>query len=274
MKMHVLDLGRLTLDRNLMVSGSSIATAENPHAPNERMDIPVSSYCIEHPEGNVLFDLGCNPNAMGPEGRWPEFLQQLCPHTGGEECDLPNRLEQIGLGPDDIRYAVLSHLHNDHSGCVEYFKTTKLIVHRAEFDLTLRTFGLRNHFTPYVLNDVAAWTQTDLDWHLLDSDEPEIQLVPGVDILNLGSGHSAGMLGLKVQTKELGTVILASDSIYQAANFGPPATLPGVVYDPLGMARITERIRNLATRTKGHVWFGHDPDQFATLRKSTDGYYE
>lgn len=274
MRLHVLDLGQLTLDQNLMVSGSSIATASNPDAPNRLIDIPVSGYCIEHAEGNVLFDLGCNPNAMGPEGRWSEFLQDLCPHKGGEECDLPNRLEQIGLGPNDIRYAVLSHLHNDHAGCVEYFKKTRLIVHRREFELTLRTFGLRDHKTPYVLKDVEAWTKTDLDWHLLDSEEAEIPLVEGVDILNLGSGHSAGMLGLKVQTKELGTVILASDSIYQEANFGPPSILPGVVYDPAGTVRIVERIRNLATRTKGHVWFGHDPAQFATLRKSTEGYYE
>lgn len=274
MKMHVLDLGRLMLDRNLMVSGSSIATASNPHAANERIEIPVSSYCIEHAEGNILFDLGCNPNAMGPDGRWPDFLQELCPHSGGEECDLPNRLEQLGLGPDDIRYAVISHLHNDHSGCVEYFKKTKLIVQENEFAQAFRTFGLRNHYSPYVVADIGTWAQTDLDWHLVGSHEDNLLLAEGVEILNLGSGHAHGMLALHVHLRELGSVILASDAIYQRANYERPARLPGVVYDTLGASRTVDRIRGLAERTRSQVWFGHDPEQFATLRKSTEGWYE
>lgn len=274
MKMHVLDLGRLTLDRNLMVGGSSIATVSHPNAPNERMDVPVSSYCIEHQDGHILFDLGCNPGAMGKDGRWPDFLQELCPHSGGEECELPNRLEQLGLGPNDIRYAVLSHLHNDHAGCVEYFRKSKLIVHEDEFNVALRTFGLRDQQTPYVLNDIAEWTKVDLDWYLVDRTLPMLSLAEGLDILNFGSGHAHGMLGLHVHLREAGSVILASDAIYQQANYGPPARLPGVAYDPIGTRRTVERVRELAQRTNSQVWFGHDPEQFATLRKSTEGWYE
>jgi len=274
MKMHVLDLGTLTLDENLMVAGTNIASASIPNKPNARTRIPVSSYCIEHAEGNVLFDTGCNPNAMGPEGRWSEFLQDLCPHAGGEECELPNRLAQIGLRPDDIRFAVLSHLHNDHAGCVEFFKKSKIIVHACEFDAALRTFGLRDQHTPYVSNDIATWTKTNLDWHLVDTDEKILSLLPGIDILNLGPGHAKGMLGLKVESGELGSVILASDAIYGQQNFGPPAQLAGVAYDPINAARTVEWIRNLAIRTSSQVWFGHDPVQFASLRKSTEGHYE
>lgn len=274
MKMHVLDLGQLTLDRNLMIGGANVATKSNPCAPNELIDIPVSSYCIEHPEGNILFDLGCNPRAMGPDGRWPTFLQELCPYRGGEECELPNRLAQLGLAPDDIRYAVLSHLHNDHAGCVEYFKKTTLIVHEDEFSGALRNFGLRKQQTPYVLADIESWTKQDLNWHLLSRDIPEVMLADGVEILNLGAGHAYGMLALHVQLRGEGSIILASDAIYQSGNYGPPVQMPGVVYDSLGAQRTIERVRALAHRHKAQVWFGHDPEQFATLRKSPHEWYE
>lgn len=274
MKMHVLDLGELTLDQNLMVAGSTIATASNPCAANAMIDIPVSGYCIEHPEGNILFDMGCNPNAMGEEGRWSPFLQELCPYKGGEECQLPNRLAQLGLGPDDIRYAVLSHLHNDHAGCVEFFSKSQLIVHEAEFDAALRAFGTRNDNSPYVRRDIDNWVCQDLNWYLFDRHIPSLTLADGVTIHNWGAGHSHGMLGLEVQLRETGSVILTSDAIYQQKNFDYPPRLPGVACDPIGALNTVEKIRELARRNQSQVWFGHDPEQFATLRKSTDGWYE
>jgi hypothetical protein len=95
-----------------------------------------------------------------------------------------------------------------------------------------------------------------------------------VTILNFGSGHAFGMLGLHVQLPETGGVILASDAIYCSQNYGPPVKPPGILYDSLGYVRTVERIRRLAEATKSQVWFGHDAEQFATLIKSTEGYYE
>lgn len=273
MKMHVLDLGTLTFDANGIVGGSSYATVQNPHAPNRLAEVPVSSYCIEHPDGNVLFDVGCHPDAMGQDGRWPDFLQDACPHTGGEECRLPNRLQQIGLGPDDIRYVVLSHLHNDHAGCVEFFRKSRLIVHECEFAGALRTYGLRKDNTSYVRRDIAAWCDTDLHWSLVGNNSGDMTINDCVEVLNFGSGHAHGMLGLHVRLPEAGSIILASDAIYSRANFEPEPLMPGECVDSVGLRRTVERIRNLAHRHKAQVWFGHDPEQFATLWKSTERPY-
>lgn len=45
-------------------------------------------------------------------------------------------------------------------------------------------------------------------------DEDYLKLVDGVKVLNFGSGHAWGMIGLEIETEELGTIILASDAIY------------------------------------------------------------
>lgn len=273
MKMHVLDLGRLTFDANGIVGGSSYATVSRPNVPNKLVEVPVSSYCIEHQDGNVLFDVGCHPDAMGPDGRWSEFLQEACPHTGGEECQLPNRLQQIGLGPDDIRYVVLSHLHNDHAGCAEFFRKSHLIVHENEFAAALRTYGLRRDNTSYVRKDIARWCGTDLNWSLLGHDCGHVALHDEVEILNFGPGHAHGMIGLHVRLPETGSIILASDAIYSRANYEPEPLLPGECTDSVGLRSTVERIRHLAHRHKAQVWFGHDAEQFATLAKSTERPY-
>ena len=163
LKLHVLDLGKLRLDKNFMVANTTVATARDPNPRGQIIDIPVSAYYVEHPDGNVLFDTGCNPNWGGPNGRWPvDGLQELFPHIGGEECMLPARLDMMGVGPDDIDYVVLSHLHCDHAGCVEYFRKSKLIVHEDEFAGAFRQYALQDHGTPYALKDLEAMIKAQL----------------------------------------------------------------------------------------------------------------
>ena len=49
--------------------------------------------------------------------------------------------------------------------------------------------------------------------------------------LNWGSEYSHGMLGLHIRLPETGGIILTSDAIYYATNYGPPVRPQGVIYD-------------------------------------------
>lgn len=274
LKMHVLDLGKLRLDKNFMVANSTIATERVPNPPGRLIDVPISAYYIEHPDGNVLFDTGCHPEWGGPNGRWPEAIQEIFPVIGGDECTLPSRLEELGVGPDQIRYVVLSHLHCDHAGCVEFFRKSQILVHEDELAGAFRHYALRDHATPYVLKDLEKWARFDLSWREIGRQEPDQDLVEGVRLLNFGSGHAYGMLGLAVSLRSQPNVLLVSDSCYTAENYGPPIRPSGISFDSIGFIRTLQRIRALANDMNANVWFGHDAKQFDSLRKSTDGYYE
>ncbi|HEV8388319.1 MAG TPA: N-acyl homoserine lactonase family protein [Dongiaceae bacterium] len=265
LKLHVLDLGRLRLR-------SSVLIASGPSPFPDRVEVPVSAYCIDHPGGRVLFDTGCHPDAMGPNGRWSPEFQRDYPHLGGEECTLPHRLEQIGLGPDDFRYVVLSHMHSDHAGCVEFFRKSQLVVHTDEFAAAIAAYRARDE-RAYAWKDTAAWIDDSLTWRQVSPDEGDLTIHDEVRILNFGRGHSFGMLGLSVQLGGAGTIVLASDAIYCAENFQEPAALPGSLRNAAAYKRTLSRIRRLAD-DGAQVWFGHDPRQFATLRKSAEGWYE
>lgn len=120
-KLYVLDTGTMKMDKNYMVAMHNPASIDNPNPPAEFIEFPVYAVLIDHPDGKILFDTGCNPEGMGKEGRWPEGVQKLFPAFQDESCYLINRLEQLKVRPEDIKYVVASHLHLDHAGCLELF---------------------------------------------------------------------------------------------------------------------------------------------------------
>lgn len=262
LKLHVLDLGRMRMSARVLIGDS-------PSPFPEQVEVPISAYCIDHPDGRVLFDTGCHPQAMGPQGRWSQAFQRDFPHLGGDACTLPHRLEQMGLGPDDFRHVVLSHLHSDHAGCTEFFSKSRIIVHADEFAAAQAAYRRRED-DAYAWHDTDAWHKADLDWALVKATDGDIDLGDGLSILNLGCGHAHGMLAMSVKLPETGQVVLASDALYCAENLA--GILPGWTADRVGYLAAAARLRSMAQ--KAQIWFGHDPRQFTTLRTSTDGWYE
>ena len=120
-RLFVLDLGRMRMARRSFFGD----LAEGDPSATEMVTFPILAYLIEGPDGRVLYDTGCHPDGMKPQGRWSGSFKRGFPWSAGpdgEACHLPNRLEQLGLGPDDIKHVVLSHMHSDHAGCVEFFR--------------------------------------------------------------------------------------------------------------------------------------------------------
>lgn len=273
-KLYVLDNGRMRMDKNWMIAMHNPATVDNPNAATEMIEFPIYSVLIDHPEGKILFDTSCNPNSMGPQGRWSEATQSMFPWIASEECYLHNRLEQLKVRPEDIKFVIASHLHLDHAGCLEMFTNAAVIVHEDEFNGTLQVYARNRSEGAYVWADIDAWIKNNLQWRTIKRDEDNVPLAEGIRILNFGSGHAWGMLGLHVQLPEKGNIILASDAIYCSENFGPPVKPPGIIYDSLGYVKTVERIRRIAQETQSEIWFGHDSEQFKSFRKSTEGYYE
>lgn len=262
------------MDKNFMVAAHNPASIDNPNPPAEFVEFPVYAVLIDHPDGKILFDTGCNPEGMGENGRWPEGVQKLFPAFQDESCYLINRLEQLNLRPDDIKYVVASHLHLDHAGCLELFTNATIIVHDSELKNTMKQYAMTKDMGAYIWADINAWIGNDLKWKTVMPHEDELELVKGVKILNFGPGHAWGLLGLHIDLPGEGGVILASDAVYSAENYGPPVKIPGIIYDSLGYLSAVEKIKKYAERTNSQVWYGHDSKQFRNFIKSTEGFYE
>lgn len=274
MKLHVFHLGDMNMDKSLLINGATIASRQNPQCPAIFASFSVISFLLEHPDGLILFDAGCNPSAMGDDGHWTAFQQDHYPLSTTPEKNLLKQLEKLGHKPGDVKYVILSHMHNDHAGCLEYFTNATVYVHQDEFGLAMRTYARRDETTPYVLKDIDGWLGKTLDWKYIRNDQGDIPFADGVTILNLGPGHAAGMLGLEVNLPNSGTMLLVSDAIYCQENFYPKFTPMGITYDSAGSRATLERVHWLAKQKRAMVIFGHDSEQVKSLKFAPDAYYD
>ena len=261
MKLYVLDLGKI-----VMVSDNPVVDSSEGGEPPA---IPVHAFLIDSPEGKVLFDAGCNPHGM--DGEWPPAMR-VNPYVCPADSTLIARLDQIGLKPEDVDILVMSHLHLDHAGCIYQFPEAKVYVQAEELRKTYEDYenGCPDIF--HVPCDTEKWKTMGTKWVPVEGD-PEVPLFPGVTILDLKAGHSFGMLGLLVELKDR-NYLLVADAAYSAEHYGPPAQFSGAVVDAEGYMAAMELIRSYEKKYDATVLFGHDMEQFLSLTKSQDGYYE
>ena len=258
MKLYVMGSGTAPdMPREALVSSGA------PIDPEDVVAIPTMTCLIDHPDGLVLYDTGWSK----PE-RWPR------PWSIAEEELVLNRLEKMGVRPEDVRYVVCSHLHIDHAGGLEYFTNSEIVVSDIEFTHVAKLYALNELPHPYVKADMEAWLRVGLKWMLIGEEGKVVKLLDGIHLLSFGSGHSYGMLGLLVELEKTGNVILTSDAIYCSENVGPPVRLPGLIQDPEGYTKILNRILQIAEEYDAKLWYGHDMEQFNGLIKSDEGYYE
>ena len=272
MKLYVLDHGKLSIDKGLLDGSRQLDTFYDPNAPVEMVEYPVYTVLIDHPEGKVLFDTACHPDSM--KGHWPDYLKKSFPYHAVESQHLLNRLEQLNLRTEDIDYVIISHLHFDHAGSLEMFPNSKIIVHEDELSNTMENYLQNTEVPGYVREEIKAWEDADLQWKTVPKTADKVTLMEGIDILNYGPGHSYGMLGLHIQLPSTGSIVLASDAIYSKMNYVPPIQLPSSVFDPEGYKRTIEQVKLIEEQYQAQIWFGHDVEQFQSLIKSTEGFYE
>lgn len=272
-KLHVFNLGEMKMDKSLLINRATVASVSKPAAPAIFASFSVTAFLLEHEEGLVLFDAGCHPDSMGENGHWTPFQQEHYPFFGKPEQNLVRQVKELGFDPGDVKYIVLSHMHNDHAGCLEFFPNASIYVHEDEFAAAMQAYARGDQETSYVLKDIDGWIALDLDWRFLRRDQGDIPFMKGVTILNFGPGHSSGMLGMEVELEDSGTIILASDSIYCQENFYPQFRSLGITFDSKGARATLERIYWLSKQKKAQVFFGHDSEQTGKLRLSPKEYY-
>lgn len=117
----------------------------------------------------------------------------------------------------------------------------------------------------YIREDVDV----EADFMVIDGD---YQLFDDIRLLHL-PGHTDGLQGLMLSLKD-GNVIFTSDAINTSQAFGPPSMPPAKApWDSRAWRDSVERVRRLALENKASIIFGHDEEQYFTMRKAPE-YYE
>jgi len=265
-KVYILDLGKLECDENWMVAMSTSGNKHHKNVLSHWIEIPVYAVLIDHPDGKMIFDLGCHPQAN--EGYWCEGLVNTFPFTFTENQRLENQLALLNISPEDISTVILSHMHLDHIGNIHLFKHADVYVSRKEFEYAQTIV----HASPDP-NKHGAYVKADIEvpvkqYHLIDDDT---ELFAGIEFISL-TGHTAGLFGLVIHLKNEGVLIFPMDAIYNQTVFGPPAKAAGLIYDSIAFFKSIEKVRQLAKKYNAQVMFPHDMEMFEKMKKAPDYY--
>jgi N-acyl homoserine lactone hydrolase len=226
-------------------------------------EVPVPFYLIRHPEGDVIVD-GGNPLAVARDAHahWGGLADTFEVHMGEEQHCLA-QLRRHGFAPESVARIVQTHLHIDHTGALGHFPDAEVLVHADELDSARDPHP---HARGYVSAD---FEQPGLRWRTFTGEhdlfgDGSVRLLPT-------PGHSAGHISLLLSLPQAGPVLLSADAVDNRAIWEgrqPPRSL----HSPAQAERSRECLRELAGEVEPLLVFGHDPQNFAALRRAPDFY--
>ena len=250
MRLYILDLGRCDVDRGAVLTPGI--------GDGVRILIPIVGYLIQTDDGtNVLVDTGMHrehiddPLATHRGSPFADVLRIVM----RPEDDVVAQLDRLGLRPEDVHILVSTHFHFDHAGGHTHFGRSRIVVQRECYEHALATNApTRNLF--------------DLPHLRYEMVEGDVDLAPGVRLLAT-PGHVPGHMSVFVRLRT-GPVILAIDAIYLKDNIEAENWAR---YAEPGRARASARkLLDLAHREGAMLIYGHDPEQWAMLRKAPEFY--
>lgn len=213
---------------------------------------PFVCYLVQLNDGhNVLIDTGLPDIVQPPPG-------VSMPSLGKNVVE---QLASIGLKSGDIQFVITTHFDGDHAGRLDAFKGAEFIVQRAHYE--------NAQTNPRFERTKNQWSNPDLHFRMLDGDT---ELFPGLRVIET-SGHSKGHQSVVVTLPTTGPVILAIDAVPDRTAYTLERKLRPVDDNLDEMIASTRKIMELAEHQKAAlVIFGHDGEQWATLKKLPEFY--
>jgi glyoxylase-like metal-dependent hydrolase (beta-lactamase superfamily II) len=233
--------------------------------------LPINAYLIEHERGLVLFDTGQDRQSITDPKYFPGgivgfFYKRLAKFFIGPNDTITNGLVARGYSPKDIKYVILSHLHQDHIGGAR--QESQLLVSNVEL-------GQLDKFMPELDGYMTSHIRLPgLQWQAIEFVKADHGLAPfsecqdifddGRLILLPTPGHTKGSVSLLINDPSLPPILLVGDITYDYHLMDIEA-VPGV-----GSKRIlletTRKINELKRKLPGLVILAaHDPSAKSLL---------
>jgi glyoxylase-like metal-dependent hydrolase (beta-lactamase superfamily II) len=159
--------------------------------------LPCTSYLLRTADTTVLVDTG-----VGPPGLWD--------WTALREGELPQALQEHGVGRDEIDVVFLTHLHIDHLGWntdlegVPFFPRARYVVHADAL-----AFARTRPELPHIRRCVEALADR------FEAAEADVELVPGVTPF-AAPGHYPGHMAVRVSSGGAEALLLSDTAVHPA----------------------------------------------------------
>jgi N-acyl homoserine lactone hydrolase len=200
-----------------------------------KLTFTFSCYLIKHGDEYMVWDTGfapgTNPNA---------------PKVG-----MVDRLKELKVTPEQVKYVGISHFHGDHTGQLAPFTNATLLIGKGDWDQITSP-------TPMQGANVAGFKS----W--IDEKRKVEPLSGDKDVFGDGSvmvlrtpGHTPGHSALLVRLKDMGPVLLSGDAVHFHENYEKNG-VPHFNYDRAQTIASIERMKQIVGNVKATVIIQHD----------------
>lgn len=216
--------------------------------------IGIPGYLLETDRGDrILFDTGFPPDYLTDPDRaerdgLPRFGRLI---DFRPDQTATGALARLGLSPGDISLTILSHGHIDHVGSLPLFTRAPVLMTGVE----------RAEPRPSYFGSARPMDWPAARYTLIDGDTP---VCHGLTVIPT-PGHTPGHLSALLDLPRTGPVTLAADAINRASE---PDEDFADAQDPAAARASADRL----LARPGLLIYGHDPAQWATLRKAPAVY--
>ena len=200
-----------------------------------KLTFTFSCYVIKHGDEYMVWDTGfapgTNPNA---------------PKVG-----IADRLKELKVTPDQVKYVGISHFHGDHTGQLAPFTNATLLIGKGDWDQVISP-------TPMQGANAAgfkSWIDEKRKVEPLTVDKDVF--ADGTVIVLRTPGHTPGHSSLLVKLKDMGPVLLTGDLVHFRENYESNG-VPWFNFDRAASIASIERMKLMAANLKATVIIQHD----------------
>jgi glyoxylase-like metal-dependent hydrolase (beta-lactamase superfamily II) len=200
-----------------------------------KLTFTYSCYVIKHGNEYMVWDTGFAPgtNANAPK------------------VGLVDRLKEVRVTPDQVKFVGISHFHGDHTGQLAPFTNATLLIGKGDWEQITSP-------TPMQGANVAGFKS----W--VDEKRKVEPLTADKDVFGDGSvvvlrtpGHTPGHSSLLVKLKDMGPVLLTGDAVHFRENYESNG-VPWFNYDRAATVASIERMKGIVANLKATVIIQHD----------------
>ncbi len=241
--------------------------------------VPVHFFVIDHRDGLVLFDTGLDPTiARDPRAYLRSalgvfFLKRLFRWQTTPKDNVSDELARMGHDVRDVRKVVFSHLHFDHTGCIDHLLHAELFAPRREWQALIQSKSERKwYLRQHVDRPGARWTLFDMQ----PCDDPDLAPFDHCfDVMGDGSivllptpGHTEGSVSMLLRSAGLPPILLIADLAFELGMLMEDQ-MPGVGEDFEAMRDSYAKVRKLRVRLPGLVILpSHDMQTISRLSEA------
>jgi glyoxylase-like metal-dependent hydrolase (beta-lactamase superfamily II) len=223
-------------------------------------ELPIFTFLISHPEGNILFDTGMSPSCNDP-GYFPfwapgiKIMSQI--HIQPNE-GIGSQLRAKGVEPSSLKAVVVSHVHHDHSGGLSDLEGAPVFMNKEHWE------AFKNPIKSTIQGAAPSHWPKDFKPELLEAKggpigpfERSYPITSDGNVVAVDTpGHMPGHVSLVVFGEDA-TYFLTGDATYNLELLDREE-VDGVSDDMLKAAETLRKIKQLARERPLIVLPSHD----------------